>query len=85
MLVAPVVDSTAGELIGVVQAINTRSGQPFSPLAEEGVVNLCETMAIAFKQRQKTSSVVRGRYDSLGGERRALGRGDGAGVALRET
>jgi type II secretory ATPase GspE/PulE/Tfp pilus assembly ATPase PilB-like protein len=65
MLVAPVVDSTAGELIGVVQAINTRSGQPFSPLAEEGVVNLCETMAIAFKQRQKTSSVVRGRYDSL--------------------
>ena len=52
MLVAPVVDSTAGELIGVVQAINTRSGQPFSPLAEEGVVNLCETMAIAFKQRQ---------------------------------
>src|SRR6478736_3861484 len=65
MLVAPVVDSTTNELIGVVQAINTRSGQPFSPLAEEGVVNLCETMAIAFKQRQKTSSVVRGRYDSL--------------------
>ena len=65
MLVAPVVDATAGELIGVVQAINTRSGQPFQPLAEEGVVNLCETLAIAFKQRQKTSAVVRGRYDAL--------------------
>ncbi len=65
MLVAPVVEAGSNELIGVVQAINTRSGQPFSPLAEEGMVNLCETLAIAFKQRQKPQAVVRGKYDSL--------------------
>jgi type II secretory ATPase GspE/PulE/Tfp pilus assembly ATPase PilB-like protein len=65
MLVAPVVDAGSNELIGVVQAINTRSGQPFSPLAEEGVVNLCETLAIAFKQRQKPAAMVRGKYDAL--------------------
>jgi type II secretory ATPase GspE/PulE/Tfp pilus assembly ATPase PilB-like protein len=65
MLVAPVVDTGSNELIGVVQAINTRSGQPFSPLAEEGVVNLCETLAIAFKQRQKPAAMVRGKYDAL--------------------
>ena len=65
MLVAPVVDTGSNELIGVVQAINTRSGQPFSSLAEESVVNLCETLAIAFKQRQKPAAVVRGKYDAL--------------------
>jgi type II secretory ATPase GspE/PulE/Tfp pilus assembly ATPase PilB-like protein len=65
MLVAPVVDTGSNELVGVVQAINTRSGQPFSALAEEGVVNLCETLAIALKQRQKPTAVVRGKYDAL--------------------
>jgi GAF domain/Type II secretion system (T2SS), protein E, N-terminal domain len=65
MLVAPVVDAGSNELIGVVQAINTRSGHPFSPLAEEGMVNLCETLAIAFKQRQKPQATVRGKYDAL--------------------
>ncbi len=65
MLVAPVVDAAANELIGVVQAINTKHGAPFPPLAEEGMVNLCETLAIALKQRQKLQTVVRGRYDAL--------------------
>jgi type II secretory ATPase GspE/PulE/Tfp pilus assembly ATPase PilB-like protein len=65
MLVAPVVDSTTNELMGVVQAINAKAGQTFSPIAEEGIVNLCETLAIAFKQRQKTQNVVRGKYDAL--------------------
>ena len=65
MLVAPVVEAGSNELIGVVQAINTRSGQPFTPFAEEGMVNLCETLAIAFKQRQKPQATVRGKYDSL--------------------
>jgi type II secretory ATPase GspE/PulE/Tfp pilus assembly ATPase PilB-like protein len=65
MLVAPVVDAATTELIGVVQAINTKHGQPFPPLAEEGMVNVCETLAIAFKQRQKLQTVVRGRYDAL--------------------
>jgi len=65
MLVSPVVDAASNELVGVVQAINTKHGQPFPPLAEEGMVNLCETLAIAFKQRQKAQTAVRGRYDAL--------------------
>jgi len=65
MLVAPVVDPGTSDLIGVVQAINTRSGQPFQALSEEGMVTICETLAIAFKQRQKPQSAVRGRYDAL--------------------
>jgi type II secretory ATPase GspE/PulE/Tfp pilus assembly ATPase PilB-like protein len=65
MLVAPVVDAGAGDLLGVVQAINTRSGLPFNPMAEEGMVNVCETLAIAFKQRQRPASGVRGKYDAL--------------------
>jgi type II secretory ATPase GspE/PulE/Tfp pilus assembly ATPase PilB-like protein len=65
MLVGPVVEVATSELVGVVQAINTKSGHPFSPLAEEGMINLCETLAIAFKQRQKQQTVVRGRYDAL--------------------
>src|SRR5215813_6772254 len=65
MLVAPIVDAATTELVGVLQAINTKHGQPFPPLAEEGITNLCETLAIAFKQRQKPQTVVRGRYDAL--------------------
>jgi len=65
MLVGPVVETATGELLGVVQAINTKGGHPFSPLAEESMGNLCETLAIAFKQRQKQQTVVRGRYDAL--------------------
>jgi type II secretory ATPase GspE/PulE/Tfp pilus assembly ATPase PilB-like protein len=65
MLVCPVVEAGTNELIGVVQAINTKSGQPFPPLAEEGIVNLCETLAIAFRQRQKPQAMVRGKYDAL--------------------
>jgi type II secretory ATPase GspE/PulE/Tfp pilus assembly ATPase PilB-like protein len=65
MLVCPVVETGTNELIGVVQAINTKNGQPFPPLAEEGIVNLCETLAIAFRQRQKPQAMVRGKYDAL--------------------
>ena len=65
MLVGPVVEAATSELVGVVQAINTKSGHSFSALAEEGMANLCETLAIAFKQRQKQQTVVRGRYDAL--------------------
>jgi type II secretory ATPase GspE/PulE/Tfp pilus assembly ATPase PilB-like protein/GAF domain-containing protein len=65
MLVGPVVEVATSELVGVVQAINTKSGHPFSTPAEEGMLNLCETLAIAFKQRQKQQTVVRGRYDAL--------------------
>src|SRR5688572_15232599 len=65
MLVAPVVDSQAKELIGVVQIINSKTGQPFPLVMEEGAAHLCETLAIAFRQRQKPTSLVKGKYDHL--------------------
>ncbi|MFN0314996.1 MAG: GspE/PulE family protein, partial [Burkholderiales bacterium] len=65
MLVAPITDPGNGEPLGVVQAINSKSGHPFGPLVQEGILNLCETLAIAFKQRQKPAAAVRGKYDHL--------------------
>jgi type II secretory ATPase GspE/PulE/Tfp pilus assembly ATPase PilB-like protein len=67
MLVAPVLDQTNSELIGVVQLINSRASMPFGQLAEEGVVELCQTLAIAFKQRQKPQ-VLKTKYDFLVGD-----------------
>src|SRR5579862_5065981 len=54
MLVVPIVDAQAAELIGVVQIINNKSGQPFGLLEEEGAAALTQTLAIAFRQRQKS-------------------------------
>jgi type II secretory ATPase GspE/PulE/Tfp pilus assembly ATPase PilB-like protein len=65
MLVAPIVEGKTKELIGVVQIINTRNGQPFPQVMEEGVVHLCETLAIAFRQRQGPLAQVRNKYDGL--------------------
>src|SRR5216683_5051843 len=52
MLVSPVVEPGSTELVGVVQLINNKAGMSFGQLAEEGVTELCQTLAIAFKQRQ---------------------------------
>ena len=64
MLVAPVVDGTNGELIGVVQIINNKAGLPFGPMTEEGVSELTQTLAIAFRQRQKPQ-ILKTKYDFL--------------------
>src|SRR2546423_1803889 len=64
MLVAPIVEQGSGELIGVIQIINNKAGVPFAALAEEGVGELSQTLAIAFKQRQKPQS-VKTKYDYL--------------------
>ena len=64
MLVAPIMDAKTKDLIGVVQIINSKNGQPFPPIMEEGVVQLCETLAIAFRQRQGPMA-VRTKYDAL--------------------
>jgi type II secretory ATPase GspE/PulE/Tfp pilus assembly ATPase PilB-like protein len=64
MLVAPIVDEGGKELIGVVQLINNRSGVPFGALAEEGMTELCKTLAIAFKQRQRPG-MLKTKYDFL--------------------
>ena len=67
MLVAPIAEAKTNDLIGIIQIINTKSGQPFPQYMEEGVLHLCETMAIAFRQRQGVSGriQVRGKYDAL--------------------
>ena len=64
MLVAPVLEAGSSELIGVVQLINNKSGTPFGSLAEEGALELCQTLAIAFKQRQKPQ-LLKTKYDFL--------------------
>src|SRR3990167_6045028 len=51
MLVTPLLDAKTNELLGVIQLINNRSGEPFSAIAEEGVKELGATLAIAFSQR----------------------------------
>jgi type II secretory ATPase GspE/PulE/Tfp pilus assembly ATPase PilB-like protein len=65
MLVAPILDANDNELIGVVQLINTRSGQPFSQVAAEGLTELAKTLAIAFRQRQSALQVIKTKYDQL--------------------
>jgi type II secretory ATPase GspE/PulE/Tfp pilus assembly ATPase PilB-like protein len=64
MLVAPIVEQGSSELIGVIQIINNKAGVPFGALAEEGVAELSQTLAIAFKQRQKPQ-LVKTKYDYL--------------------
>lgn len=65
MLVTPVLENGSGELIGVVQLINSKSGQPFSIIAEEGAAHLCETLEIALRQRSRPTTQLRGKYDYL--------------------
>ena len=64
MLVAPIVEQGTGELIGVIQIINNKAGVPFGALAEDGVAELVQTLAIAFRQRQKPQ-LVKTKYDYL--------------------
>jgi len=64
MLVAPVLDAQSADLIGVVQLINNKAGVPFGSLGEEGAQELTQTLAIAFKQRQKPQ-VLKTKYDHL--------------------
>ena len=65
MLVGPIIDAQTGELQGVVQIINNRAGAPFASVAEEGIKGLCETLAIAFAQRNKPSQGIKTKYDHL--------------------
>ena len=66
MLVGPILDAKTRELVGVIQIINSRTGRPFPPIMEEGVVQLAETLSIALQQRQKPAIVpLRGKYEAL--------------------
>ena len=77
MLVVPICESVrqaqpgAGSaaqapLVGVIQLINSRTGEAFSQTAEDGARQLAETLAIAVLQRQKQPAFkIRGKYDQL--------------------
>ncbi len=65
MLVAPILSSIDDELLGVVQLLNSKTNEPFSQAAVDGVNELCQTLAIAFSQRQKTQQAVKSKYDHL--------------------
>ena len=66
MLVAPILDDTTGELVGVIQVINNKAGVPFTAMIQEGVEELAQTMAVAMRQHQRQqSSAVKNKYDYL--------------------
>lgn len=65
MLVAPLVDEQSNALLGVVQLINHRSSGAFPAIAEEGIKELCKTLAIAYAQRMKPMPLVRSKYSAL--------------------
>ena len=65
MLVAPIVDSHADDLLGVVQIINNKAGTPFASFQDEGIRGLCETLAIAFTQRSRPDHIIKTKYDHL--------------------
>lgn len=65
MLVAPIMEASSGELIGVMQIINNKAGQPFPTLVEEGARELSQTLAVALRQRQQQAGTVRTKYDYL--------------------
>ena len=65
MLVGPIVDVQTDELLGVVQLINNKAGAPFASVQEEGIKGLCETLAIAFAQRNKPAQAIKTKYDHL--------------------
>jgi len=65
MLVAPVCDALNGELLGVVQLINNKTGGDFTVMAEEGVNELAQTLVIAFAQRSKPAGLIKSKYHYL--------------------
>jgi type II secretory ATPase GspE/PulE/Tfp pilus assembly ATPase PilB-like protein len=65
MLVAPIVDSEGGDLIGVMQVINNKAGVAFPTMVEEGARELTQTLAVALKQRQHQAGTVKTKYDYL--------------------
>jgi len=66
MMIAPILGGESGsDLMGVIQLINNLSGQPFSPLQEEGVVELSKTLAIAFRVRQQMPGSVQSKFEYL--------------------
>ncbi len=66
MMVAPITGGEGGgELLGVIQVINHLPGTPFPSLAEEGLVELAKTLAIAFRVRQQIPGQIKSKFEYL--------------------
>ncbi len=66
MLIAPILGGDSGaDLMGVIQLINSLSGQPFSSLHDEGVIELSKTLAIAFRVRQQMPGQISSKFEYL--------------------
>jgi hypothetical protein len=65
VLTAPILAAGSKELLGVIQLINHRSGDPFPAIAEQDLCELAETLAIAFAHRMKPPSAVDSKYQPL--------------------
>ncbi len=66
MMVAPILGGEGGgDLLGVIQVINHLPGTPFSALAEEGLVELAKTLAIAFRVRQQIPGQIKSKFEYL--------------------
>ncbi len=65
MLMAPILSGGNNELLGIIQAINHKDDQPFPDIIVESIGIVCQTLAVAFKQRQKQQLLAKSRYDSL--------------------
>lgn len=65
MLVAPIIDADSQELLGAIQFINNRSGVAFTDVAEDGIKELCETLAIALAQKNKPLQIPPSKLNSL--------------------
>ena len=67
VLAAPIVDGPDGsEAIGVVQFVNTLSGNPFPKHAERRAVALCKALAAGYRQREKAKPAgAKTKYDHL--------------------
>jgi hypothetical protein len=65
VLVAPLLNQESGELLGVVQLINNRAGGRFSPMMEDGLQDLCETLSLVFSRKLSERLMTPGKYDAL--------------------
>lgn len=65
MLVAPIIDAETTQLLGAIQFINQKRGEPFTAIATEGVKELCETLAIALTQKNKPLVIPPSKFNFL--------------------
>jgi type II secretory ATPase GspE/PulE/Tfp pilus assembly ATPase PilB-like protein/GAF domain-containing protein len=65
ILVAPMIDARTAALAGVLQIINSKSGEPFPRFMEEGIMELGETLATALRRRPARTFLLRSKYDAL--------------------